>query len=318
MPPAPIEIVFYVHGVSSDPRGRFHTEEYSALHDGVASLSPNWPSRFGGAEWGWNHSGGTPRSHELLTDAQRLLGSRAVPVVEQQRDFTLNLARLAVNGFRELFIYGFGDMFYYVSQDGKAAVRLAVARQIVSYLKKVRRNVQTRPISLTLIGHSAGSVVAFDFLFYLFFTNPGNRHRYIDPARPGATSATNELKKLRSMAQGDRLRIRRLITFGSPITPLACRSDSVLQLLADNRQLDPAHYGLDRNPPGFDRLTGPRWINLWDKDDAIAWPVEPLMQSTRRSQLVEDIYVDVSDSTLAAHDAYWRSSRVYKVIAKHW
>ena len=200
----------------------------------------------------------------------------------------------------------------------QAAVRLAVARQIVSYLKKVRRNAQTRPISLTLIGHSAGSVVAFDFLFYLFFTNPGNRHRYIDPARPGATGAMNELKKLRSLAQRDRLRIRRLITFGSPITPLACRSDSVLQLLADNRQLDPAQYGLDRNPPGFDRLTGPRWINLWDKDDAIAWPVEPLMKSTGRAPPVEDIYVDVSDSTLSAHEAYWRSSRVHKVIAEHW
>jgi hypothetical protein len=43
-------------------------------------------------------------------------------------------------------------------------------------------------------------------------------------------------------------------------------------------------------------------------------PVHPLMES----QLVEDIYVDVSDSIASAHTDYWNSSRVHRLIADRW
>ncbi len=49
------------------------------------------------------------------TTNRKSLYNRQYGVFDRDRDFTLNLARLAVNGFRDLFIYGFGDMFYYVS-----------------------------------------------------------------------------------------------------------------------------------------------------------------------------------------------------------
>ena len=208
-------------------------------------------------------------------------------------------------------------MFYYVSAQGKQAIRLSVARQLLNHVNRVRRRDPAAKISLTLLGHSAGSVIAFDLLFYLFFKNPGNKHVFIDENIVNIPAATAKgIRELRNMARSGRLRIRRLITFGSPITPFACRNDTVVQILADDGQLDPADNGLTANPEGFDTLKGPRWINLWDKDDPIAWPVEPLMLPD--ANVVKDIVVDVSDFTSKAHDAYWESKKVHKIIADTW
>ena len=52
--------------------------------------------------------------------------------------------------------------------------------------------------------------------------------------------------------------MRRLFTFGSPITPLALRSDPVVETLAREdpltNRLDPKDYGLTTNPAGFEPL----------------------------------------------------------------
>jgi hypothetical protein len=316
----PIEAVFYIHGVSNHPNGRPHVEEYSALHRGIGHFTEyakGWPEDFDGAEWGWNYTGGNPHGHELLTQAQRLLGGRAMPAVRDPWDITVNPARPVVDGFRELFLYGFGDIFYYVSETGKQAVRQAVAEQFMAYMKQKLREDHGRPISLTLIGHSAGSVIAFDLLFYLFQEN-APEHEFLPPT--GAFQDTkSELARLRELAQQGRLRIRRLITFGSPITPLAFRTNAVLEILAADRQLDPGDYGLTANPEAFGApLQGPRWLNLWDKDDPIAWPVEPLMEQTGLNRPVEDLYVDVSDLVSSAHNEYWRSTDVHREIANRW
>lgn len=320
----PYEMVVYIHGVMNDRRGRSHRPEYDALHKGISAhlQARAWrEATVVGVEWGWNFAGrARPRSHELLTTAQNRLGGRALAALKSQGDFTLNPLRHVVNGFRPLMLYGFGDMFYYVSADGKQAVRLAVTEQIVRALRPALRRSPVPPISLTLIGHSAGSVVALDFLFHLFFRNPGGRHVFLqEGSGRRVQSAASELDRLRALARRHRLRVRRLITMGSPITPLAHRSDAVLEILARGDRLDPADYGLDRHPSGFGApLVGARWINVWDKDDPIAWPVEPLMGAASGSRVVQDVYVDVSDLASKAHDRYWTSRAVHRELASRW
>ena len=311
------EIVIYIHGVSNEPRGRSHDSEYQSLHRGIAKNLSTWPSEYLGIEWGWNYKNvPKPQSQELLTDAQRLLGARAIQAVDAPWDFTINPGRLFLGDLRKLVIYGFADMFYYVSKDGKKAVRNTAATQVIDYLTPIL-NDENPNISLTLLGHSAGSVVAFDFLFYLFYTSTHNF--LLDASTKKEKDLQTEFSKLRDLAQKDKLRIRRLITFGSPITSLACRSDSILEILAANDKLNPVHYGLDRNPPNFgEQLKGPRWINIWDKDDPIAWPVEPIMKQAPSVEVLKDIYIDVSDSISDSHNEYWKSDDVQKTIANMW
>ena len=81
-------------------------------------------------------------------------------------------------------VYGFSDMFYYVSTDGKAAIR-GDTEQIVQFVEAGQGDPR-EPISLTMVGHSAGSVIAFDFCYYLFAQE--DRRFVRDPARGIITS----------------------------------------------------------------------------------------------------------------------------------
>ena len=310
------EILIFVHGVSSDQLGRRHDEEYNSLYEGVRATSSRG-SAWNNAEvcrieWGWNYDGRPhPHSQRSLTIAETMLGQRLLKVIDEAYDPTINPGRFMVNSVRPLLVYGFSDMFYYVSSDGKAAVRGALAEQIVSFID-YENQTSHEPISLTLLGHSAGSVIAFDFCFYLFAQE--DRQFVLDPTKG---LCNDKMTRLRSLAQEGKLRIRRLITFGSPISMMAYRNDVVVNLLADGGRLSPAWHGLTQNPAHFGPpLKGPRWINLWDKDDPIAFPVEPLVDNSART--VTDLYVNVSSNIATAHNLYWDHPDVHSAIASHW
>lgn len=315
----PREIVVYIHGVSPDVHGRSHAGEYQRMNDGIRRHNPVWPETFLGIEWGWNSSGNAPHDQNLLSAAQRELGGRVFQALDHDGDFSINPGRMILNNLRPLMFYGFGDIFYYVSADGKRAVRKSIAQQLCGFIDAEAG--WDQPISITLIGHSAGSVIAFDLAFFLFFSGENEDHAFL----PCDHCAYADARRIRKLADVKKLRIRRLITFGAPITMLAFRSDPVLQFFAGGNSMEPGDYGLHSNTIGASPLPGARWLNIWDKDDPIAWPVEPLMQSNgsgdgndNEPSPVQDIYVDVSDSISRSHSQYWGSERVYKTIAGRW
>ncbi len=80
--------------------------------------------------------------------------------------------------------------------------------------------------------------------------------------------------------------------------------------------MPPQDYGFTSQLDGSERISGRRWLNIWDKDDPIAWPVEALMDTPRGKQYAEDAYVDVSDFVGKAHDRYWRSRKVHEITAE--
>ena len=304
-----VEVVVYIHGVSSSKKTRLHTEEYDQLHSGIRrylSAGAHWPEDYCGVEWGSHQPDDpSPLGQKLLTTAQRKLGARITRAMDEESDFTFNPARLFMEPIRKRTFYGFGDLFYYVSADGKAAVRSAVASQITEFIsRQASRNDQ---LSLTILGHSAGSVIAFDFLFYLFSD--------LRKAASFAGEAANNMTKLEERVKTGSLRLRRLVTFGSPIAFTALRSNPVLELLSKNGRLDPVHYGLTFNFPEGQPLRGPRWINIWEKDDLASWPVAPLMKKTTA---VVDVHPDVSDLLSTAHHAYWGSRDVHEIIGSSW
>ena len=336
------EVFVYVHGVT--PRGqKSHAQQYADLHNAITARASNLnppkqiPPQYCGVEWGWDPTNGQGKSHQLLDKAEEELGTRALAAASAPSDWTINPMRIAVDKFRGLMMFNFADMFYYASQDGKNALRYATANSIIEHLRGLNVDLDNDAVSLTLIAHSAGSVVAFDFLFALFY-RPRQARDFIDPALvktgpsekgPAAASSPdevertlNDLDRLKALAEAGRLRARRLFTFGSPVTPLAFRADSLLNILArdDNdprgNRVDGAEYGLTTNGRFADPLSNPRWVNFWDKDDPIAWPVEPLMRQAGAE--VKDVYIDVSDSVTKAHESYWANEEFHRLIAQHW
>ena len=307
------ELVIYIHGVSQSTQERAHDIEYSQLHEGIGKWASKWPDRYCGVEWGGNPfpQDPNPRSHKLLATAQRHLGSRVMPVIDNASDWTLNPARSTVGAIRKLAFYGFSDMFYYVSRDGKNAVRTAVAKKIAEFIQSETGDNDL--LSISIFGHSAGSVVAFDFLFYLF-SNKKSADKFCTGNRE-IRKAMGDLE--RRVASGT-LRLRKLITFGSPLAFTIFRSDEILKTLASDKQLNPSDYGLTSNfGDRYHQLSSPRWINFWDKDDPISFPIEPLVDQPS-STLALDVYSDVSDLLTQAHNAYWNNEDVHREIGNLW
>jgi hypothetical protein len=269
-------------------------------------LNPEWPEVFGGAEWGWNPGTETSHDQQLLSQAQMQLGSRILPEISEAKDFSLNPARIALNQLREINFYGFSDMFYYTSNTGKEAVRAAISRQLTDFLQ--RQHIDREDVSITVVGHSAGCVIGFDLLFHLFHPAepPYTSHCYVDH------ESQDEARQLRQWATEGNLHLRRLITLGNPLASMAFRHSRVVEAFAAGERLDPAHYGLTPD----EGVPGPRWLNLWDLDDPLGWPVAPLMNTD--SGMVEDVYVNVSDWITKAHNAYWSSKPAHKAIAERW
>lgn len=304
----PVDLVFYIHGVNPDRSPTPHTATYRQLHEGIGHLQADWPKAFHGAEWGWNPHQDVPHDQQLLTQAQNQLGQRVLPAVQNAKDFSINPARLALNQLREITFYGFSDMFYYTSGTGKEAIRGEIAKQLLAAILAEKQKSPDSPVRITLMGHSAGAVIALDLLFHLFHPQeePYLQHCYVD--HTGKTEA----ELLRKQAQEGKLLLRRLITLGNPLSAMAFRHSRVVEAFAAGEKLNPTHYGFVPD----EQLPGPRWMNIWDRDDPLAWPVEPLMDTT--SGTVQDVYVNVSDWITKAHNAYWDCKAVHRAIAERW
>lgn len=327
------EIIVLIHGVNPRSEGSNAVKDYDTLREGVQSelnakdslrakhwraATPCTPT------WGWmrDHNAQARAAHELLQRAQLEAGNQLFTSIDDQSDITWNPLRIVINQLRPVTFYGFGDMFYYCSADGKNGVRQEVGSEIQSCISP-----DDEALSITLIGHSAGAVIAADLAFYIFnqkgvskFVNP---QHVVKPANKSslfsskAVAQTNNwIRKLRRKVGTGRLRLRRLITLGSPFSLVLFRSDAIIRTLADRgAKLDPLDYGLESQFADEVLPRGPRWINVWDKDDVISWPLSFLFG---RDDLVVDLHPDVSDQLSKVHGAFWTSRKVHELIAERW
>lgn len=293
-----MEIPVFIHGITPDPEPRTHDPDYDHLFELIqASLAekgkPPFQEKSIRVEWGWD-SNQTVQNDRYLAMTEKLVAEQAILIEQAMPDFTLNPLRLVSPLLRRTFLYGFADLFYYVSSDGESAVRQNVFSHLVNQIFG-REAYRSAKVSLTLMAHSAGSVIAHDLLYHLFRDEP---------------SEVEMVNELRGQVQAGRLRIRRFYTFGSPITPLIFRTDALLLKLYKRELLDPAILGLKLS----DNLSNPRWVNFWDKDDIAAYPVAFLYKND--NGIVKDQYLDLGDDFPAVHARYWTSKLLADYVAE--
>ncbi len=297
------EIVIYIHGISPKKKPQSHNPVYSRLHKLIRKelkklgKESSWPSKPTGVEWGWMSKNPNQSMDKFLAKAQRWIGEKSQKAIKKQRDWALNPARLVTPGMRKMFLYGVADIFYYASEDGEKTIRKTVFSRILSELEK--KNTSLENLSLTFICHSAGTVITHDFLYALFNTRkPSSSQAYIPL-----------IKTARQKAKMGKIRLRRLYTIGSPITPFILRSNPMLEGFANGKTLNTKELGILPQ----DGLGDPRWVNFWDKDDIISFPVRPIYGNPKS---IEDAYPDVSDRLSKAHTAYWKNKGVARRIAE--
>lgn len=284
-----MEAVIYVHGIVGRKFGS-HRGDYRAFRDGMEKQGITLPSIEDSTsiEWGWP----VPSAQETgrLAQAQQELGS-LTESARQSDKWTKSLMR----PLRDLVFFGWSDIAFYLDNGGKEQARNVVWRTIL------RSWPTDSSVDLTLISHSAGSLIAHDFLFFLF---------------SGERDHTREQFARDCDWQGaaENWRIRRVVTMGSPFTPLLVRSSTLLRTIASSPGpwLDPADIGFDRVAHDGNR---PIWLNVWDRHDILSYPVEGVYDSNGR---IRDLFPDHSDRPDKAHASYWSSKKVHKVLAKHW
>lgn len=258
---------------------------------------------------------------EYLAEVERRVGRKIVPIIlDQEAHDPLSLLspgrllRRLSRRFkvREMLLQVIPDLFYYVSADGERVIRNRIFKSIGENIVRRHRQEMDKGISLTIIGHSAGSIIAHDFLYHLF----GKSNRQMDEDIKN-DQAVAEVVKLREVQQAGRLRLRRLYTFGSPITAMLFRSNSLVKRVMEDIPIDPEDIGL-READNIAPAT-PRWVNFWDVDDFASFPVAPFYKN--ENGIIEDKCIDrdrvwTRDLLPSAHLWYWQSQEVADYIAR--
>jgi hypothetical protein len=297
-----LEVPVFIHGITSEREPRAHASTYLSFLGRVnKALAARGKQPFAEppimVEWGWEASLGKDK---YLAEAERLVAAEALAPTQRRRGLTLNPLRRFQNGAREAFLFGVADLFYYVSADGSRAVRDNVFRHLASEID-VKRGGKGRRfgVSLTFIAHSAGTIIAHDFLYRLFGWG----------ARPAFGLTFNEVRRLQRRG---RLRVRRFYTLGSPIAPFIFRSDSLIEKIVSSEKLNPELIGLS----AADGLSNPRWVNFWTRDDLLSYPVAFLYEEVEGERVVVDRCLSFGEGFPGVHSAYWRSADVASQIAE--
>lgn len=312
------EIALFIHGITPNRNPELKTNPeklYKTLYESIQKeLVQQGKKKLDasiGVIWNWNPSKNVPLYvDQSLAEAERLIGDQINLLERGVRSinwlhFLLWKAFYGIG--RDIMLYGFADAMYYVSKDGEATVREHVFKYLCEEIIKLVKaeGGKSVKISLTVLGHSAGSLIAHDFLYHLFSD------------RQPKASDVEEIHILRKMMSdkaedpdkiAHRLRVRRLYTFGSPLAPWFIRANSLLTKISTNERLKISDLGLEARP----ELDNPRWVNFWALTDVAAFPLSFLYDD---QDAVKDEYVNVGLWFPGTHGAYWGLSKAE--VAKH-
>lgn len=287
------QVVVYIHGlVPIEPKP--HLDEYQAMHEGLRSAGIDLPA-FSSPDVVkvelWWDSGIEAAETANLAAAQNAIADALGAEIPPRDRLTAPLMR----DIRETLQFAWADAFFYTSEDGEERTRNDVWSQVLGEIT------QDDDVDLTFICHSGGTLVAHDFLFYLFSGKRDDKRKdYAD----AATWAAAE----------ERWRIRTLVTMGSPLAPLMVRSSWLVDKFASDSyfRLDPDLIGLGKSPHAGGQG---RWLNVWDIHDILSFPVSGLYGDDDR---VRDLSPDVGDWPGSVHNRYWTSVRAHRLLAEHW
>lgn len=201
----------------------------------------------------------------------------------------------SVRAGRHFMNFFLGDVLAYTSdQETKNLIRNDVWQEM-----KANANLldgAARPYSL--VAHSLGAAIAFDFLFYLFFRR---MQGFTDD--PHLADATNVTRLQESF--------RHFFTFGAPIGLFMLRSHDLWEQHPEFKDI----YNPVRNG---------QWRNFYHPQDIIAYPLERLFKiNSNNPDTLKDI--EASDrpwdwipvfGKLSAHNTYWKNDIVAKGIVE--
>lgn len=312
------EIALFMHGMTPDDHPEVPLEEYRRMRE---QLVRRWNGNdpFTGESimpvWNFQPESGPHRPSADVEVVSRNVNTRLKRMEKESKGFNWNPVRLLAkligrwSWAKRLYYNGLGDVFYYTSEDGEGEVRREIMEQIVEKLREHDPHGE-KSFSMTIFAHSAGSVIAHDMLWHLF-----------SKKREALTDSTTEAALdyiRRTYVKPGKLRIRKLLTSGSPIGPLMIRSRRLIDIMkGKDARLDPADLGLTRQYPADIDPSKPRWINFWDRGDILGAPLADFYDKDRKI-VRDEIFTVAIWPPGKEHTGYWLNRRVLDKIADYW
>lgn len=208
-----------------------------------------------------------------------------------------------MRGIRYFVTFFLGDVAAYVSEDVNFIRRL-VWQQIWDQLEQPLKQEEA---IYSIVAYSLGTAIAFDYLYSLFKKDelfvplPDPQERPEDLGlTPVAGASSEECQLLQE-------RFRHFFTLGSPIGLFTLRKGSLWMRTQPFNQL----YNPVR---GQNRV----WLNFWDSEDPIAYPLAQLFSRNPENQGANlvDVPVETGFLLLDSHTRYWENRQVAAEIAR--
>lgn len=203
------------------------------------------------------------------------------------------MAGLHFTGLRRLFFDVLGDAVAYQPSENNHDVYDAIQTVMADTLHRLAQQT-ARDAPLCVIAHSLGTIIASNYFYDL----------QQKPSAHLSRKVRNAVGENVPLVRGDTLAL--LYTMGSPIAIWGLRFDNFGT---------PVTVPAPKLPIFHRHMTG-EWLNFYDKDDLIAYPLQNLNDDYANA--VEDVDVNVGNILTswnpASHLGYWTNEAIINRI----
>ena len=204
-------------------------------------------------------------------------------------------AQLDFKIIRKFFMDFGGDAIAYQPGATRRQVYNQIHQTVTTALSQLA--VQAGPKApLCIIGHSIGTIIIHNYFFDMA------QAITTDTLHP---TANTPLEKGETLAM--------FFMMGSPLAIWSLRYNDYQPIPFPGRQV-----------PDFYPNLNPKWINYYDKDDILAYPIRSLSkghQDLAAKGILQDIQVDAGNILTSwnpmSHTGYWQDNNVIEPIAQH-
>ena len=232
----------------------------------------------------------------VTSDAELTIFNAAFPQLEvSEKKLPFSDVIHPIRGIRKFITFFMGDVAAYVSENDNN-IRRTVWQQMEPHVSK--------GLPYSIIAHSLGSIIVFDYLFNLFEENnlflpesEGLEHQ--------SELSPNKISQLN-------VNFRHLFTLGSPIGLFLLRKGDLWK--------NGNKFNSIKNPVKDDTENGIQrtWLNFYDEQDVIAYPLEKLfsLNPTRAKGSIKDVLVNTGWFAVDSHTQYWENQQVALEISQ--
>lgn len=229
------------------------------------------------------------------------------------KNFALLQLIKVIPKLREFLTFWVGDSIAYTAENDNG-IRSKVWRTLSTEILKMQPDDK-----YSIIAHSLGSVIAFDYLFKLFIKDT--------LLHPGEFPETDS-----KILDNYKNKFCHFFTMGSPISLFLLRQGKLYQKKSGN-------FLIQKETKNFDNLISPvlidknlpiefnrTWFNFCDTEDIISFPLNNIFDRNKDNKVGEfypkdtilpkDVFVETGDVVIDSHENYWVSDEVTDLIVK--